>query len=207
MTDVAALPSTTLIGFALDGFPIYRPLDNNSVLDECNGIGASAAEYRNHVCTLPQVNETLSYCNSTSPAVQWNYILGCFKGNMSLTAIYNSTTGTLPSDCVLDTTPAPAMMTTSAAPVTATPAPVTATSTLVTATPTPVTANPAPVTATPLAPVLLVSFTSGGMGSKSMPRFGMGGMNGMGKKNKRQLRSAGHDNVVPPHSSARRGFM
>jgi hypothetical protein len=101
VTDIASIPRTKLIGYAMDGFPIYGALDDDSVLDECNGVGATAATYRYHIRTKAQVDETLPYCDGTSPAIQWPYILGCFKGDMTKSATVDSTTNALPSDCVL----------------------------------------------------------------------------------------------------------
>ena len=138
VTDIASIPRTKLIGYAIDGLTIYGALNDDSVLDECNGVGATAATYRYHsIRSKAQVDETLPYCDGTSPAIQWPYILGCFKGDMTKSATVDSTTNALPSDCVLD----------SSAPVTA-PVP-----TLVpTPAPTPV---PTPVRCAPvLAPVL-----------------------------------------------------
>ena len=77
VTNVASYTSTTLLGYAMDGFPIYGPLADASVLDECNGFGATASEYKYHVRTLPQVDEALGYCDGTSPAINWAYVLGC----------------------------------------------------------------------------------------------------------------------------------
>ncbi len=40
--------SSTLLGYALDGFPIYGPLTDTSVLDDCNGITENGV-YKYHV--------------------------------------------------------------------------------------------------------------------------------------------------------------
>jgi hypothetical protein len=101
VTNVASYTSTTLLGYAMDGFPIYGPLADASVLDECNGFGATASEYKYHVRTLPQVDEALGYCDGTSPAINWAYVLGCYKGTMTKSAVADSTTTSIPSDCVL----------------------------------------------------------------------------------------------------------
>ena len=99
--------SDELLGYAMDGFPIYGPLDDDSVLDACNGMLVDG-NYQYHVRTFEQVDETLEYCNGDSPETNWNYILGCYAGSVDSTEVYDSTTYTLDSDCVLDsTTPSP----------------------------------------------------------------------------------------------------
>jgi len=40
--------STDLLGYALDGFPIYGPLSDDSVLDACNGQTVDG-QYQYHV--------------------------------------------------------------------------------------------------------------------------------------------------------------
>lgn len=98
---VQELGSETLLGYALDGFPIYGPMEDDSVLDECNGIG-DELNYRYHVRTLAQVDESLDYCTTDgSAAVNWNYILGCYKGVLTTTSVDDSSTTSIPSDCVL----------------------------------------------------------------------------------------------------------
>jgi hypothetical protein len=100
--EISDVPSTELlIGYAMDGFPIYGPLDDASVLDICNGIGDTSETYRYHVRTkAEEVGETLGYCDGTSPAVNWKYTLGCFHGDLSTSTVQDSKTGTLPADCV-----------------------------------------------------------------------------------------------------------
>lgn len=44
----ATATSTTLLGYALDGFPIYGPLSDVSALDECNGLTLNGS-YQYHV--------------------------------------------------------------------------------------------------------------------------------------------------------------
>ena len=71
------------IGFALDGFPIYGPLQGtasavDAQLDICNGRTMNGA-YRYHIRTRDQVLESLPYANA-SGSVNWKYVLGCFSG-------------------------------------------------------------------------------------------------------------------------------
>lgn len=101
------VPSTELIGYALDGFPIYGPIADSSLLDGCNGIGDTSDTYRYHVRTKADIDETLGYCDGTSPSVNWRYTLGCYHGDLSMTVVEDSKTGTLPSDCVLETVETP----------------------------------------------------------------------------------------------------
>ena len=92
----------TLLGHALDGFPIFGHLDDDSMLDACNGMYKDG-KYQYHVKTLDQVNDSLEYCNEDDPNVNnWNYILGCYSGSVDETNVYDSTTYELPGDCVVD---------------------------------------------------------------------------------------------------------
>ena len=93
--------SDDLLGYAMDGFPIYGPLDDVSMLDDCNGMYNENGNYQYHVQELGQVDETLDYCNGDSPITNWNYILGCYSGSVENTEIFDSTTLSLPSDCIL----------------------------------------------------------------------------------------------------------
>eukprot|EP01095_Lingulamoeba_sp_RSL-Kostka_P006109 TRINITY_DN188_c0_g1_i1.p1 TRINITY_DN188_c0_g1~~TRINITY_DN188_c0_g1_i1.p1 ORF type:complete len:327 (-),score=123.63 TRINITY_DN188_c0_g1_i1:229-1209(-) len=88
----------TFIGYALDGFPIYGPMQDNSELDECNGMFKNG-NYEYHVQYLDQVDGTADYCNGDSPAIQWNYVLGCFHGDISKTTVGSSDEQSIPSDC------------------------------------------------------------------------------------------------------------
>jgi len=100
--DAVLIPSDQLIGYALDGFPIYGPVEDTSTLDLCNGIGETAEDYRYHVRTYDQVDEYADYCDPDNTGViQWNYIIGCYRGQPSETTIVDSTTNSMPSDCVL----------------------------------------------------------------------------------------------------------
>ena len=89
-----------LLGVAMDGFPIYGPLsDPDSTLDECN---FDAVNQRYHIRLLDQVDETLPYCKSaTDESVNWNYIIGCFRGDLSQSALLDSTMETIPGDCTV----------------------------------------------------------------------------------------------------------
>ena len=53
-----SVTTNTLLGYAMDGFPIYGPLSDNEVsqLDACNGMTDSDGNYRYHVRTLDQVD-------------------------------------------------------------------------------------------------------------------------------------------------------
>lgn len=93
-----SVDSSTFLGWAMDGFEIYGPLDDDSVLDECNGMTVSGT-YRYHVRTDEQVN-SVDYCDGTSAAIKWNYVLGCYHGDLAQSQVTDSTTATLPSDCV-----------------------------------------------------------------------------------------------------------
>ena len=54
----------TLVGYALDGFKIYGPLDDDSVLDECNGWYIDDETYQYHLRTEEQIDDSADYCNS-----------------------------------------------------------------------------------------------------------------------------------------------
>lgn len=94
----------TLLGYAMDGFPIYGHLDDDSMLDPCNGIYKDS-NYQYHVRTLDQVNDDLEYCNSNSPENNWNYILGCYHGSVDDTRIFDSISYSLDDDCFIDGIP------------------------------------------------------------------------------------------------------
>ena len=107
--------SDELLGYAMDGFPIYGPLDDDSQLDDCNGIG-DGVNYRYHVRSYDQVDQSRDYCNASElERNNWNYILGCYAGSITDTLIHSLDDYTLPYDCVLeerdgtedDPTPAP----------------------------------------------------------------------------------------------------
>jgi hypothetical protein len=101
---------TDMVGYALDGFPIYGPVANQTELDECNGLAVNGT-YQYHMKTAEQVQaggvhkgDSIGpgYCNGDSPAIQWNYILGCYKGSLSKTVQGDCSTMTLPSDCTVE---------------------------------------------------------------------------------------------------------
>ena len=100
--EITDVPSTELLGYAMDGFPIYGPLDDASVLDDCNGIGDTSETYRYHVRTKAEVDESLDYCDGTSPAINCKYTLGCYQGDLSRSTVEDAKTGTLPADCILE---------------------------------------------------------------------------------------------------------
>jgi len=102
-----AVTTTLVLGYAMDGFPIYGPLadDEVSALDACNGITNADGSYQYHVRAVSQVDEDLDYCvASGSPQNNWNYILGCYSGSVAASYVYDSTTYALASDCVSDGT-------------------------------------------------------------------------------------------------------
>ena len=103
--DMSLISSDTLLGYAADGFPIYGPVDDpDTLLDACNGLGSATtdAEFRYHVRTLEQVDEFGTYCDGTSPAITWKYVLGCYRGDLSNSRVDDSSTTALPADCVLE---------------------------------------------------------------------------------------------------------
>ena len=60
----------TLVGYALDGFPIYGALSDQEAqdtLDHCNGRFHNGT-YRYHVRTLEQVDQSLGYCPNLESA-------------------------------------------------------------------------------------------------------------------------------------------
>jgi len=103
-----SITSEDFLGYAMDGFPIYGPLDDDDVdqLDSCNGLLSSDGSYRYHVRTLNQVDEDADYCNGDSPITNWNYVLGCYSGDISKTVVndWNATgyLDSLPSDCEVE---------------------------------------------------------------------------------------------------------
>lgn len=105
--------SGDLLGYAMDGFPIYGPVSDSEVanLDGCNGRTVSG-NYQYHVLTLDQVDGNSEYCNGNSAETNWNYILGCYSGSVASTRVLDSTTYSLAADCSPDDE-APAQPTTS----------------------------------------------------------------------------------------------
>jgi len=98
--------SETFLGYAMDGFKIYGPLDDSDTwkLDECNGLALMDGSYRYHVRTIEQVDQSLEYCNEgNSPVTNWNYIIGCYAGDIDSTNVTDSRDYGLPADCVEET--------------------------------------------------------------------------------------------------------
>lgn len=91
------------LGYAMDGFPLYGVLKDPSVLDGCNGVMVKG-KYQYHIRTVDQVKGTGPMCNGTDPAILWNYIFGCFHGDLTKTKVLSSETSSIPSDCVKDDT-------------------------------------------------------------------------------------------------------
>ena len=77
-----------LLGYALDGFPIYGPLDDASGLDPCNGI-SSEGNYQYHVRDINDVRGgDKSYCDDDDETINnWNYVLGCYHGKTTSSTI------------------------------------------------------------------------------------------------------------------------
>ncbi len=94
----------TLLGYAMDGFPVYGHVSDEEVssLDPCNGLYNKDGQYQYHVRTLEQVDASLEYCNGNSPETNWNYILGCYSGFVDETSVYDSTNYVLDDDCALE---------------------------------------------------------------------------------------------------------
>lgn len=89
------------LGYAMDGFPLYGAVKDLTTLDGCNGRMVNG-KYQYHIRTKEQVNGKGPMCNGTSPAILWNYIFGCFHGDVSKTKVGSSETLPIPSDCVKD---------------------------------------------------------------------------------------------------------
>jgi len=100
---------STQIGYALDGFKIFGPLSDSDAanLDICNGRNnLNTGEYQYHVKSKDQIDENLEYCPDASNDnnSNWNYILGCYHGDMSesLTTSWSGDIEDLPyGDCEL----------------------------------------------------------------------------------------------------------
>lgn len=85
--DIACMGTTDnpslLVGYALDGFPIYGALSGSkaqadALLDECNGRYVNG-QYQYHVRSVDQVDESAPYANADG-SNNWNYVLGCYRG-------------------------------------------------------------------------------------------------------------------------------
>jgi hypothetical protein len=82
----------TLVGYALDGFPIYGPLKGSKdevdkILDECNGrdFHDRTFGYRYHTRSRAQVDETLTTNDGPNNTDNWKYVLGCYRGQYTKT--------------------------------------------------------------------------------------------------------------------------
>lgn len=98
--STTTLTSTDLLGVAMDGYPIFGPLANpDAVLDECN---FDPVNQRYHIRLKDQVDETLPYCNSSGDdeAVNWRYIIGCYRGDLVGSALKDSLVESVAGDCV-----------------------------------------------------------------------------------------------------------
>lgn len=79
-----------LVGWALDGFPIYGAIagskdDADAVLDDCNGRDFDDSfGYRYHVRTRDQVDETTADNDGPNNTDNWKYVLGCYRGEDSV---------------------------------------------------------------------------------------------------------------------------
>ena len=96
--------SSTLLAYALDGFPIYGPMSDSEVgsLDSCNGRqDPTTGDYQYHARSVGQVDETADYCDGTSRAVAWKYVVGCYRGAVAQNAVSTCSDCTVPSDCTL----------------------------------------------------------------------------------------------------------
>eukprot|EP00542_Grammatophora_oceanica_P018184 CAMPEP_0194049280 /NCGR_PEP_ID=MMETSP0009_2-20130614/30214_1 /TAXON_ID=210454 /ORGANISM="Grammatophora oceanica, Strain CCMP 410" /LENGTH=962 /DNA_ID=CAMNT_0038695391 /DNA_START=115 /DNA_END=3003 /DNA_ORIENTATION=+ len=75
-----------LVGYALDGFPIYGPTD--FPLDACNGRLVNG-KFRYHMVRMEDVDFSLPQCNEADPRVHnWNPIIGCYRGSTSQSRVF-----------------------------------------------------------------------------------------------------------------------
>jgi hypothetical protein len=77
-------------------------------LDECNGVVLADGTYRYHTRNTNQVDSSLPYCSKkregvgNTAAVNWKYIIGCYKGELTQTVVRASNeddVAALPADC------------------------------------------------------------------------------------------------------------
>ena len=105
---VETVNSTSFLGWSMDGFKVFGPLPDSDVddpvngLDMCNGRFDENGDYQYHVRTVDQVDNTTAYCNGNTPVTNWNYIFGCYSGNIDNSGFFPLVNYTLPSDCVLE---------------------------------------------------------------------------------------------------------
>ena len=97
--------ATDQVGYAMDGFKIFGPVDDASTLDQCNGIATNVSGvegYQYHVRKLDQVDGTAEYCDGTSPAIVWKYSLGCYFGSLEHSKVGScDEAAAMPDDCKL----------------------------------------------------------------------------------------------------------
>ncbi|KAG7354540.1 FAD linked oxidase-like protein [Nitzschia inconspicua] len=86
-----------LVGYAMDGFAIYGPLDNGAVsrqglpllLDECNGLVGDDGIYRYHMIRMEDIDFTAPMCNEQDPRVHnWKPVIGCFRGSTANSRVW-----------------------------------------------------------------------------------------------------------------------
>ena len=71
-------------------------------VDECNFYNVPGEEPRYIVRPPELVDENTDYCATgiDDETTNWNYILGCFRGDLTKAKILDSAEATLPPDCV-----------------------------------------------------------------------------------------------------------
>jgi len=100
--ESVTLTKNDFLGVAMDGFPIFGPVsDPDNELDICN---FNPLTKRYHIRLSDQVDATLSYCASdayddSSIEHSWKYIIGCYSGDLTHSALKDSMAVDLPSDC------------------------------------------------------------------------------------------------------------
>ena len=83
----------------MDGFPIYGPLQDGMLhlLDECNFDKLTS---RYHIRLPSQVEESQPYCKEgDEESVNWNYIVGCFVGDLVGSDLVDSVDYVLDDSC------------------------------------------------------------------------------------------------------------
>jgi FAD/FMN-containing dehydrogenase len=83
-------PPTQLVGYAMDGFGIYGPLEDSSVLDECNGMfDENNGQYQYHMRRMDEIDFSLPQCNEEDNRVHnWKPVLGCFRGSTANSRVW-----------------------------------------------------------------------------------------------------------------------
>jgi len=74
-------------------------------LDECNGINVTDGRYQYHVRKLDQVDGTSDYCDdedNNSVVINWDYILGCYSGDVTGSKVIDSLNYELDDNCVIE---------------------------------------------------------------------------------------------------------